>query len=207
MTATMDQDDDQICCLELLNSNRGTPRNLIVMLRSNTKSFYATVDTGRPVSFLTKRTADVLLRQNPKSRFISVQNLSNGTSYVDYNKNFIKIFGSLVIPISSGGWKNDNATFLVSENKTRCLLGLDLQGSMGIDTVRSNPPHLKTVQNVVENSTSELIKSHFVKKFPLLFTRLGRSKSHQKHTTIMEPLIPRRIKNRKVPILIHDRVS
>ena len=65
---------------------------------------------------------------------------------------------------------------------------------------------MNTVQNVVENSFSELIKSHFVKKFPLLFTRLGRSKSHQVHTTFMELLIPRQIKGRKVPIHIQDRV-
>ena len=100
----------------------------------------------------------------------------------DYIKISIKVFRSLTIPISSGGWKNDNATFLVSENKTRCLLRLDLQGSMGIDTVQRNPPQVKTVRNVVENLTSELILSHFVKKFPLLFTRLGRSKSHSSST-------------------------
>ena len=86
-------------------------------------------------------------------------------------------------------------------------MGLDLRNSLGIDTVQRNPPHVKTVQNVVEKLTSELIKSHFVKKFPLLFTRLGRSKSHQVHTTFMEPLIPRQIKGRKVPIHIQDRVS
>ena len=95
----------------------------------------------------------------------------------------------------------------MSEKKTRCLLGLDLRNSLGIDTVQRNPPHVKTVQNVVEKLTSELIKSHFVKKFPLLFTRLGRSKSHQVHTTFMEPLIPRQTKGRKVPIHIQDRVS
>ena len=159
------------------------------------------------MSFLNKRTADVLLRQNPRSRFINAHNMSDHISYVDYNKNSIKIFGSLTIPVSSGGWKNDHATFLVSENKIKCLLGLDLQGSLGIDTVQRNPPQVNTVQNVVENSTSELIKSHFVKKFPLLFTRLGRSKSHQVHATSMEPLIPRQIKGRKEPIHIQDRVS
>ena len=86
-------------------------------------------------------------------------------------------------------------------------MGLDLQGSLGIDTVQRNPPQVKTVQNVVENSTPELIKSHFVKKFPMLFTWLGRSESHQVHTIFMEPLIPRQIKGRKVPIHIQDRVS
>ena len=116
----------QICSLELLKSNRGASRKLSVLLRSYGKSFYATVDTGSPVSFLNKRTADVLLQQNPTSRFISAHNINDNISYVDYNKNSIKFFGSLTIPVSSGGWKNDNATFLVSENKTSCLLGLDL---------------------------------------------------------------------------------
>ena len=192
----------QICSLELLNSNRGTPSSLSVMLCSYGNSFYATVDTRSPVVFLNKRTVHVLLRQNPKSRFISAHNMNNEISYVDYNKNCIKIFGSLTIPVSSGGWKNDNAIFLVSEKKTRCLLGLDLQSSLGMDTVQRNSPQVKTLQNVVENSTSDLIKSHFVKKFPLLFTRLGRSKSHQFHTTFMKPLIPRQIKERKLPIHI-----
>ena len=135
----------QICSLELPKSNRDTPRKLSVMLRSYGKSFYATVDTGSPVSFLNKRMADVLLRQNPKSRFIYAHNMNDDISFVDYNKNSIKTFGSLTIPVSSGGWKKDFATFLVSENKTRCLLGLDLQRSLGIDTVQRNPPQVKRV--------------------------------------------------------------
>ena len=93
-----------------------------MMLRLDAKLFYAAVDTGSPVSFLKKRAAVVLLRKNPKSHFTSVQILPNEVLYVDYNKNSIKIFGSLTVPISSGRWKNVNATFLVSENKIRCLL-------------------------------------------------------------------------------------
>ena len=119
-TNVLDQDDDseaengilstqpqnkrpivQICSLELLKSNRGTPRNLSVMLRSVLKSFYATVDTGSAVFFLDKRTADVRLRQNPRSHFTSVEDLPNEVSYED--KNSTKIFGSLSIPISAGG--------------------------------------------------------------------------------------------------------
>ena len=57
------------------------------------------------------------------------------------------------------------------------------------------------MENLVENLTSEMIKSH------LIFTRHGKSKSHQVHTTFMEPLIPRQIKGRNVPIHIQDCVS
>ena len=45
------------------------------------------------------------------------------------------------------------------------------------------------------------------KKFPLLLTRLGRSKSHQVHTTFMDPLIRRQNRGRRMPIYIQDRVT
>ena len=69
--------------LELLKSSRGTPRSLSVMLRSEAKSFYATVDTGSLVSLLNKRTSLILLRQNPKARFTSVQDLPDDVTYMD----------------------------------------------------------------------------------------------------------------------------
>ena len=40
------------------------------------------------------------------------------TTYVDYNKRPIRLFGSVTIPVSSNGWKIENATFLISENRT-----------------------------------------------------------------------------------------
>ena len=70
------------------------------MLRSGVKPFYLTVDTGNPVWFLIKRTADILLRQNPRSIITNVQNLPKFVSNVDYNKKSISIVGSLSISIS-----------------------------------------------------------------------------------------------------------
>ena len=92
----------QICRLELLKPNRGTPRNINVMLRSEQNHFMP-LDTGSPGCFLNKQTADILLRHNPQ--FVDVQNLPNEFSYEDYNTDSIKVFGSLSIPISSGGWR------------------------------------------------------------------------------------------------------
>ena len=44
-------------------------------------------------------------------------------------------------------------------------------------------------------------------KLPHMITRLGRPKSHQKHTNFLNLIIPRQIKGQKVPIHIQDRVS
>ena len=88
------------------------------------------------------------------------------------------------------------------------LNGLDLLGSLGIYTVQRNQPEFKKLQKVVENSSSELIKAHFVKKSSQkFFTRLGKSKSHQVYTNFKDPLIPRQIEGRREPIHIQDRVS
>ena len=53
----------------------------------------------------------------------------------------------------------------------------------------------------------ELIKANYVKKFPYLFTSLGRSKSHRVYINFKDSLNPRQIKGRKKSIHIQDRVS
>ena len=163
----------QICRLELLKSNRGTPRNINVMLRSE-RNHFMPLDTGSPGCFLNKQTADILLRHNPQ--FFGVQNLPNEFSYEDYNTDSIKVFGSLSIPISSGGWRKFITPFSWCrrlELGFHSLLGMELQRSLGIHAIQRS-----------------------------LFTRLGRSKSHQVRTNLMDPLIPRQIKGRKMPIHI-----
>ena len=51
----------RINSIETLKSSRGKSRSLSVQLRSGYSFFYSTVDTGSPVSFLNKRTCDLLL--------------------------------------------------------------------------------------------------------------------------------------------------
>ena len=51
----------RIDSIELLKSNKGKPRSLSIQLRTGSSFFYSTVDTGSPVSFLNKRTCDLIL--------------------------------------------------------------------------------------------------------------------------------------------------
>ena len=46
-----------------------------------------------------------------------------------------------------------------------------------------------------------------MKRYPNVFSRLGRSKSLKVFTNFKDPLIPRQVKGRKVPIHIQDRVT
>ena len=108
----------RIDSIELLKSNKGKPRSLSIQLRTGQSFFYSTVDTGSPVSFLDKRTCDLILQRNPSIQFPDITRYPIDTLYVDYNEKPIRLLGSICLPISSSGWKVEEACFLVSENRT-----------------------------------------------------------------------------------------
>ena len=75
----------QINNVKLLKAEGGKPTSLSIQLRSGNCFFYATVDTGSPVSFLNK-TAETPLRRLPEAKFKDVERYPLGVTYVDYNK-------------------------------------------------------------------------------------------------------------------------
>ena len=84
------------------------------------------------------------------------------------------------IPIASQGRKTDGARFLVSENRTRNLLCLNLHKQLGIETVRGKSTEVNSTEDVEEmDPTSKFWKDHFVIRYPNVFSRLGRSKKTQ----------------------------
>ena len=198
----------QINNVELLQTAGGQPRSLSIQLRSGNSFFYSTVDTGSPVSFLNKKTADILMKRIPNVKFKDIARHPLDVTYVDYNKKPIKLFGSLEIPITSKGWKIENACFLVSKNCTQNLLGLNLHEKLGIETVQRRPAEVSYAEEDQDlDSTSKFWRDHFVKRYPNVFSRLGRSKNHKVFTNFKNPLVPRQVKGRKVPIHLQDRVT
>ena len=59
---------------------------------------------------------------------------------VDYNRKRIDLFSTLILDVSILGWNVKSAKFLFSENRTRCLLGLDLQSQLGVRMTQLRPP-------------------------------------------------------------------
>ena len=62
----------QINRVELLRAEGGQPRSFSIQLRSGNCFVYATVDTGSPISFLNKRTVDILMKKLPNIKFKKV---------------------------------------------------------------------------------------------------------------------------------------
>ena len=120
------------------------------------------------------------MRRLPEVKFKDVGRYPLGVTYVDYNKKPIKLFGSLEIPIASKAWKIEHACFMVSENRTRNLLGLNLHEQLEIETIQREPTEVNFAEDVEEmDPTSKFWSDHFVKRYPNVFSRLGRSKSHK----------------------------
>ena len=82
------------------------------------------------------------------------------------------------------------ASFIVTERRTRCIKGLDLQGQVGIVTTQKPAPRNLTRVNVLMCEQSEAWKEKFFNKFNNLFERQGISKNHIVSSKFKYPLCP-----------------
>ena len=158
---------------------------LKALVRINRQIINVTIDTGRPVSFLNWTTAKQLLEGAPEIKFIPAEKLNLTTQFVDYNKQPIQIQGALCTSIRSAGWEVQDASLLVTERRARCILGLGLQGKLGIHTSQKSAPSKRSRFDVLLCEYPEGMKHQFYKKFPSLFdrekkpTRLDRNENGQ----------------------------
>ena len=119
----------------------------------------------------------------------------------------ISILGALKTNLRSAGWEVKGATFLVSERKTRCIMGLDLQGQVGIFTTQKPAPKELNRFDVLMCEQSEGWKENFFTKFKNLFDRQGISKDHIVSSKFKYPLCPIQEKGRRISIHTQDKVE
>ena len=137
------------------------------------------MDTGSPVSFLNKKTAEILLRQLPEAKFRDVKRYQLGVTYVDYNKKTDQAVWFVRIPDSVIRVEERQSAFLVSENRTRKLLGLNLHEQLGIKTIQRKSAEVNSTEDLEEmEPTSKFWRDYSVNSYLNVFSRLGRSKNH-----------------------------
>ena len=130
-------------------------RSLKALVRIDNQIINMTIDTGSPVSFLNWATAKQILETSKYTKFTPRENLNLTAHFVDYNKQPINILGSITTTIRSAGWEVVGASFLITERRTRCILGLDLQSKVGIHTTQKLAPKDKTRFDVLLCEQSE----------------------------------------------------
>ena len=131
----------------------------------------ATVDTGSPASFVNKTTVEYIVKSVHAAVVINEKECPIDTVYVNYSRKRIELLSSL-------GWNVKSAKFLISENRTCCLLGLDLQSQFGVRTTQVRSPRLLVgeISQSDTNETSEFWRLHYQKKFKnVFFSRIGRT--------------------------------
>ena len=135
-----------------------------------------TIDTGIPVSFLNLTSTKQILEGSPKSKFIPAGKLNLSAQFVDYNKRSILLLGALKANLRSAGWEVHRAPLLVTERRMRCILGLDLQGKLGIHTTQKSAPSRRSRFDVLLCEQSEGWKQKFYDQFKSLCDTQGSQK-------------------------------
>ena len=115
-------------------------KSLKASIRIDNQIINITIDTGSPISLLNWTVAKQVLDSSGKVQFTSSEQLNLPAQFVDYNKKPIVKLGALKANIPSAGWEIPNATFLITERRTRCIEGLDLQNEIGISTTQKLAP-------------------------------------------------------------------
>ena len=151
-------------------------KSLKALVRIDHQIINMTIDPGIPVSFLNWSTAKQILESSKNTKFNPPENLNLTAQFVDYNKQPINILGAITTTIRSAGWELVGALFLITEWRTRCILGLDLQNKVGIHTTQKLAPKDKTRFDMLLCEQSEGWKNKFYGKFKNLFDRPGCSK-------------------------------
>ena len=164
-----------------------------------------TKDTGSPICFLNWTVAKQILEYSGKVKFKPSKQLNLPAYFVDYSKHPIVIFGAL--NIRSAGWEVQEARFLITERRTRCILGLDSQNKVDISTAHKLAPKERSSFDVLSCEQSDEWKEKLYSKFKYLFERQGRSIHHVVNTTFNYPLCPVQEKRRRIPIHVQEKVE
>ena len=111
--------------------------------------------------------------------------------FVDYKKQPICVLGALKTNLRSAGCEVRGATFLVTYRKTRCIMGLELQGQVVIDNTKEKPAPKKLSRfDVLMCEQSDGWRNKFFDKVSYLFDRPGIIKNHIVSPIIKYPLCP-----------------
>ena len=79
--------------------------------------------------------------------------------------------------LHSGSWTAKNCNILVVKHRSQDLMGRDVLSKLGL-TLTQQQTEGKKVFNINKNIIEQNIKKWIFKKYPHLYTRLGRSKNH-----------------------------
>ena len=119
---------------------------------------------------------------------------------INYSNEPIHVEGKIQSPIKSNVWTCDLATFTVVAVGIKSLIGRDLFDQLGLAVTQSTAHKSNCVNNI---SSSPEFKEQIAKTFPVLISRIGRSKNHVAKSKFHKDFQ----KGRHIPINLQDKVN
>ena len=149
----------QINSVEFLRAEGGKPQNL--HLRSGISFFHATVDIGSPVSFLNKRTADILMMKLSYVKFMDVLRHPVVTTYCEYIKGLSNCLVLLKSRLRSRDRRLTEFSFLCRRiGRETCWVGLNFHGQLDIETIQRKPLEVSTLMGTLNHLQRFITLNH-----------------------------------------------
>ena len=159
------------------------------------------VDSGSACSILNHSLASQVVQSNPRAFWINETAMP--PQLRTFSNETIQVEGKIQAPITIKGWACDSAIFTVVADGLKSLIGRDLFDQLGIAVTQST----FLEGNHVNNISSPEFKEQIAKTFPVLISRIGRSKSHVAKSKFHKDFQPRHQKGRRIPINLQDKVN
>ena len=194
---------------EIKNTKTTSEDNLnghIVKLKTNTTELFAIADSGSPMSFINKKTAQRLEQNDQTAVFKNILPEDTARNLACYNGESIHPKEKLIVAIESGGWKIQTAPFIIVDNHKANVIGRNLLPHIGIKLIQDKQTQkVLTVQQSYESNHE--IKQWIKDNFQQLCVQIGKSKHHVMKTKFKKDFEPIQQRGRRIPIDLQERVE
>ena len=159
-----DSSDDNMVASIASNAIQIEPKNTNLQIGSTQVGLL--IDSGSVCSILPESLASEIVENSPLARWLMI---APPQELKTFSNEPINVMGMIQAPIASNGWRLEEAEFVVDRDGLKTLVGRDLFDALGIP---------KNEGSMVNTITSQCpFKTRIAKQFPILITRIGRSKA------------------------------
>ena len=113
----------------------------IVKLKTKSEDLFAIADSGNPMPFLNKKTAERLRQNDRSAKFKLNPGADDARNIVCCNGKYIVPNRRLIIAVESGQWIIQSAPFIIVDDQKANIIGRNVLPKIGINLVQDKPKH------------------------------------------------------------------
>ena len=195
-----DSSDDNMVASIASNSIQIEPKNTTLQIGNTQVGLL--IDSGSVYSILNESLAAEIVDNSPLARWLMTTPPQELKTFADEP---INVMGMIQAPITSTGWRIEDAEFVVVRDGLKPLISRDLFDALGISVTQTPNSNEGSMVNAIVPQCP--FKTRIAKQFPQLISRIGRSKIHIVKSKFHKNFQPKHQKCRRVPINLQKRVN